>query len=390
MRAVELFVGAGGLAMGTSNAGFRHEVLVEWNKDACDTILANKARGVHPVADWPLVQADVTQFDFSSVAVGVDLLAGGPPCQPFSLGGKHRGHRDHRNLFPEMMRAVRELQPRAVLIENVKGLLRESFARYFEYIVLQLAHPELKPKDDERWESHWARLERHHTSGSKEGLSYRVVFQLLNSADYGVPQRRERLLIVGIRADQGVEFSFPEATHSREQLVHDQWVTGDYWDRHRVAKRKRPGPPRPVSERCARAAGRQTKPWATVRDAISDLPDPERRPNKARAVTNHLFNPGARSYAGHTGSPLDEPAKTLKAGVHGVPGGENMLALPDGSVRYFTVREAARLQTFPDRYTFQGCWSEAMRQLGNAVPVHLGSAVATRIATLLQPQPKAA
>ena len=111
-----------------------------------------------------------------------------------------------------------------------------------------------------------------------------------------------------------------------------------------------------------------------MRDAISDLPDPERYPQNG--IVNHIHNPGARAYPGHTGSPLDEPAKTLKAGDHGVPGGENMLAFPDGRIRYFTAREAARLQTFPDHYTFTGAWSETMRQLGNAVPVQLAWVVA--------------
>lgn len=116
-------------------------------------------------------------------------------------------------------------------------------------------------------------------------------------------------------------------------------------------------------------------PWTTVRDAISDLPDPEDAVLAAQ-VPNHKFNPGARSYHGHTGSSLDGPAKTLKAGDHGVPGGENMLVRSDGSVRYFTVRESARLQSFPDDYVFQGSWTETMRQLGNAVPVTLGRVIA--------------
>jgi DNA (cytosine-5)-methyltransferase 1 len=111
-----------------------------------------------------------------------------------------------------------------------------------------------------------------------------------------------------------------------------------------------------------------------VRDAISDLPDPENY-ELASLIPNHRFQSGAKSYKGHTGSLLDEPAKTLKAGDHGVPGGENMLARADGSVRYFTVRESARLQTFPDEYVFNGTWTETMRQLGNAVPVHLASVV---------------
>jgi DNA (cytosine-5)-methyltransferase 1 len=126
-----------------------------------------------------------------------------------------------------------------------------------------------------------------------------------------------------------------------------------------------------------------------VRDAISDLPKPKRREHARFA--NHQFWPGARSYKGHTGSPLDAPSKTLKAGDHGVPGGENMLAMPSGSVRYFTVRESARLQTFPDDYVFRGAWSEAMRQLGNAVPVRLAEVVCGSIADLLRPlEPPAA
>jgi DNA (cytosine-5)-methyltransferase 1 len=124
-----------------------------------------------------------------------------------------------------------------------------------------------------------------------------------------------------------------------------------------------------------------TKPWKTVRDAITDLPDPEK--SFSKDAFDHKFNPGARTYAGHTGSPLDEPAKTLKAGDHGVPGGENMLLKPNGSVRYFTVRESARLQTFPDDYRFPGSWTESMRQLGNAVPVTLAQAVGMSVADCL-------
>src|SRR5262249_52301822 len=100
-------------------------------------------------------------------------------------------------------------------------------------------------------------------------------------------------------------------------------------------------------------------------------------------IANHVGNPGARSYPGHTGSPYDEPAKTLKAGDHGVPGGENMLRHDDGTVRYFTVREAARLQGFPDDYVFHGAWCEGFRELGNAVPVGLAHVVALRVRQLL-------
>jgi DNA (cytosine-5)-methyltransferase 1 len=124
------------------------------------------------------------------------------------------------------------------------------------------------------------------------------------------------------------------------------------------------------------------QPWRTVRDALSDLPDPAK--GGLVEVPNHVFVDGARRYKGHTGSSLDEPAKTLKAGGHGVPGGENMLALDDGTVRYFTVREAARLQTFPDNFVFCGTWTENMRQLGNAVPVMLAENVAMSLAKIIR------
>ena len=381
MRSVELFAGAGVLALGLANAGFRHEAVVERDQNACGTIRENTKRGV---IDWPLFEVDVRNFDYSSYRGGIDLLAGGPPCQPFSIGGKHRGFGDTRNMFPEAIRAVRELKPKAILFENVKGLLRESFAKYFEYIVLQITYPEVEHRPNEDWSDHLSRLEEYHTRGKHDGLCYRVVFRLLNSADYGVPQRRERVIIVGFRSDLGVDWSFPPATHSRDALLRDQWVTGDYWERHRVPVKKRP----PVPESIRRKLdfgwfGPTTEPWRTVRDALRGLPDPESSRGDG-GFLNHRLVPGARSYAGHTGSPLDEPAKTLKAGDHGVPGGENMMALEDGRVRYFTARESARIQTFPDDYGFFGSWTESMRQLGNAVPVMLAKRIGEDVARGLE------
>lgn len=383
MRSVELFAGAGGLAMGMGRAGFDHAAVVEWDHDSCETFRFNQRNHAHDVEQWPLFEGDAREFDYGSITGDVMVVSGGPPCQPFSLGGKHRGHMDERDMFPQAVRAVRELQPKAFIFENVKGLLRQSFASYFEYIYLQLSHPDLTRKKGEAWEKHRARLERHHTS-NQSAASYNVVYRLLNAANYGVPQRRERVFLIGFRSDLGVEWSFPEATHCEDALLRDQWVTGEYWERHRVAKRSRPTLSPKLEKRIARLGGEDmfmVRPWRTVRDAIADLPDPERNPRNS--IPNHLFNPGARTYPGHTGSPLDEPAKTLKAGDHGVPGGENMLLRPDGSVRYFTVREAARLQTFPDDYIFCGSWTETMRQLGNAVPVRLAEVMARSVADTL-------
>jgi DNA (cytosine-5)-methyltransferase 1 len=382
MRSVELFAGAGGLAIGMSNAGFHHAAVLEWDHDACETFRENQRLHIHTVEEWPLHEGDVREFDYGDLK-DVMVVSGGPPCQPFSLGGKHRGYMDDRDMFPEAVRAVRELRPKAFIFENVKGLLRETFSDYFEYIQLQLTHPSLTRKKSESWKEHRARLERHHTSRQTRS-EYNVVFRLLNAANYGVPQRRERVFLVGFRSDLGVEWSFPDEKYSEEALLRSQWITGDYWERHEVSKRLRPQPSPRLLSRLPKFRGNnifEKAPWLTVRDAICDLPDPEK--NRRHGIPNHVFNPGARSYTGHTGSPFDEPAKTLKAGDHGVPGGENMLARTDGSVRYFTVREAARLQTFPDEYIFRGSWTETMRQLGNAVPVRLAEIIAGSVSQTL-------
>ena len=387
MDSIELFTGAGGLALGTHVAGFHHLGLYEWDKDACETLRENaRAEALPGIRQWRVHQADVRINSYAIFGQKqLDLVAGGAPCQPFSLGGKHRAQDDSRNMIPEFVRAVRELQPRAFILENVKGLTRQSFRNYFEYIRLQLTFPTVTKKRDEEWTEHLHRLERVKTRGNHKGLQYHVIAELLNAADYGVPQTRERVFIVGFRADTGLEWSFPEPTHSVDALVWEQYISGDYWKRHDTCAPE----DKPVRlglklrELEERNEPFPTKPWRTVRDAIMGLPEP-RADRESSEFSNHKLNPGARAYPGHTGSPLDMPAKTLKAGVHGVPGGENMVALPDGRVRYLTVREAARIQTFPDSWSFEGAWSEAMRQLGNAVPVELAAVVARSVAAKLR------
>lgn len=346
LTSVELFAGAGGLALGVAKAGFKHLAVVERNPHACETIRRNQQLGHPLVRDWPLHEADVTKFDFSQFEDKVDLLAGGPPCQPFSLGGKHRGKEDKRDLFPEMIRAVREIRPKFVLVENVKGLLRPSFAPYFDYILKRLEQPEITKKPEEKWEDHQRRLQE----SVSAGLRYRVAHQCINTADYGVPQKRWRVIILGIREDLDLTPDFPEVTHSDETLLWEKWVSGDYWKRHGIQP-SRVNPSERLTPKIAKLEQRlfppMLKPWATVRDAFSGLPEPELEPYLAQDFLNHAHNPGAKSYPGHTGSPLDLPAKALKAGDHGVPGGENMLVRLDSSIRYFTVRESVDCNAFP-------------------------------------------
>jgi DNA (cytosine-5)-methyltransferase 1 len=385
MQSIELFAGAGGLAMGVGFAGFDSLGVFERDAWACATVRQNQQRGYTPVADWPLFEGDVRDFDWSSIVEQVDLLAGGPPCQPFSMGGKHRADHDPRDMFPTTVEIVRALRPRSFLIENVKGLTRSSFANYFQYILLQLEFPQVVRKARENWSDHLQRLQAKKTSSARgtTDLRYNLLPTLVNAADHGVPQCRERVFIVGFRSDLDVDWSFPRATHSLDALLYSQWVSGEYWERHRVAKHRRPPPPEKFAKRIRQLSGGfalfNESPWRTVRDALVGLPDPTQL-MEGHGFHNHVFQDGAKPYPGHTGSPVDLPAKTLKAGDHGVPGGENMLRLSNGDVRYFTVRESARLQTFPDGYVFHGSWTETMRQLGNAVPVALARRVAASVA----------
>ncbi|MBU1275771.1 MAG: DNA cytosine methyltransferase [Proteobacteria bacterium] len=390
MNSVELFTGAGGLALGVAEAGFSHSMVVEWDDQAYGTLVANQSGGIGHLANWRIVHDDVRTVSFEGVPRDIDLVAGGPPCQPFSIGGKHRGPGDHRDMWAGAIRAVSELKPRAFLFENVKGLVRKAFADYLSYVLLHLEWPNMAPRKDEPWQEHLVRLRRHHASQGlgNQGLRYKVTSHQVNAADHGAPQKRERVILIGFRSDLDISWDFPSPTHSRERLLWDKWGTGDYWERHKVPRNMRgqPGPndARLIERLQARGMSPHSLPWVTVRDAIVDLPRPTR--SEKGGISCHVFQPGARVYVGHTGSPPDEPAKALKAGDHGVPGGENMIAHPNGKVRYFTVRESARLQGFPDEYRFPWAWTVAMRQLGNAVPVQLAKALATSIADALGSQ----
>lgn len=173
LTSVEICAGAGGQALGLEQAGFEHVVLVEIDKHCCATLRFNRPK-------WNVLNTDVTDFDGRPFK-GVDLFAGGVPCPPFSVAGKQLGEADARNLFPAAIRLVSEIRPKAVLLENVKGLKESAFDEYRTTI-----------------------------SRSVERLGYRTDWRLLNASDYGVSQLRPRFLFVAVRDDLAEDFSWPE------------------------------------------------------------------------------------------------------------------------------------------------------------------------------------
>lgn len=381
MKSLEIFSGAGGLAKGLELAGFEHSAFVEYNKHACASLVENFDRE-------KVFFGDIRDFCLEKLGQ-IDVVAGGPPCQPFSLGGKHKADQDSRDMFPYAIRAIEKLTPKAFIFENVKGLLRPKFAEYFEYIILRLTYPGFLEKESSDWINHLEKL-RKVSKLSYTGVKYDVKFKLINAANYGVPQTRERVIIVGIRSDLSICWSFPKETHSEDRLLWDM-RTGEYWKRHNLSKSeiKLIDVNYELNEKIHNLREQygmfepELLPWRTLRDALHDMPDP--RSN--HRIGDHIYRDGARIYPGHTGSELDWPSKTIKAGGHGVPGGENMIRFPDSSVRYFTVFEAKRVQTFPDNFVIKGAWGEAMRQLGNAVPVFLAEIIGHELARKLNVNP---
>jgi DNA (cytosine-5)-methyltransferase 1 len=338
MDSVELFGGAGGLALGLHAAGIQAHTVVEWDTRVSASFVANAGRLGSPA----VLHEDARHIPFETLQP-CDVISGGPPCQPFSNGGRHQGPDDARDMFPVALNAVRALKPKAFIFENVRGLMRPAFSEYVGALVKRMEHGGEAPSRKR------ARTREYH-----------VAHAVVNAADYGVPQARHRAFFIGIRMDAGDTVSLPAPTHSRSALV-SQLEGNEEPDEQTL------------------------RPWVTTRQAIGDLPDPTKKSNGR--VLNHEFRDGARSYAGHTGSRLDWPSKTIKAGVHGVPGGENMVQLDNGTVRYLTVREAARIQTFPDWFRFEGAWSNAMRQIGNAVPPLLAEVMGRHVMRLLGAEP---
>jgi DNA (cytosine-5)-methyltransferase 1 len=203
-KSLEICAGAGGQALGLEGAGFEHIVLVEIEPMACKTLQANRPH-------WNVLQGDVRNFTAKHYKGKVDLLAGGVPCPPFSVAGKQLGQMDDRDLFPEAIRLIKECEPRAVLLENVRGLLDPKFEYYRKEIIREL-----------------------------EQLNYKVDWQLLNASDYGVSQLRPRAVLVAVKEEYFKYFRWPEKNttppKSTGELLFDEmskfgWKKADEWKR---------------------------------------------------------------------------------------------------------------------------------------------------------------
>jgi DNA (cytosine-5)-methyltransferase 1 len=285
MRAIELFAGCGGMAEGLRQAGIRHEALYEIDAQCIRTLRMN---------GFDAQCCDVGSVDFRPFAGQVELVVGGPPCQPFSVAGKHHGESDGRDGWPEAVRAVRESQPMAFLFENVAGLMSVRFASYRQRLL-----------------------------DAFKTLGYHTRCVRVDAKDHGVAQCRKRVLIVGFRNATAAQIFTEPAV----------------------------------------------QPVKTLGECIADLGEPL-PPQTDDGGRIHVLHLGAKAYHGHGGSRLDGPAKTVVAGTHGVGGGNNGIQTADGSLRYLTVREAARVQGFPDSFQLARgtSWTAAFRQIGNAVP----------------------
>lgn len=202
LKSIEICAGAGGQALGLEEAGFDHLALVEIEPPACDTLRTNRP-------EWNVVQGDVHEFSASDYKGRVDLLAGGVPCPPFSIAGKQLGKDDERDLFPEALRLAEECEPRAIMIENVRGIFYPKFDGYREQIV-----------------------------GRLHDMGYVTWWQLVHSSDYGVAQLRPRAILVAIKEPWASRFKWPEARPDeaptvgellRDEMASNGWPGAEEW-----------------------------------------------------------------------------------------------------------------------------------------------------------------
>lgn len=357
LTCVELFAGAGGLALGLEQAGFTHVALVEREKLAAQTLRANFDPAL-------VVEADVRELDHAEWRE-VDLLAGGPPCQPFTVAGRREGQADERDMIPEFARALAHMAPRAFLMENVQGLTTARHRDYLENVLASLAEP-------------------------RPGLRYRVCLDVLNAADYGAPQARRRLIVVGWRDDQHAEvWAKPAPTHSLDALLYSQRPGGEYWARHPIPEADRLPYQAHIQRRAERVLANgpgPLLPQRTFRDATAHLGEPPLDPERGQLAHALRFPPHPRpGLEPREGTRPDLPARTVIATANGAKPLHNIVRAPDWRCRVITIPEARALQTFPPTHVIEApSHQAAIRLIGNSVPPLLGEAIGKTIAQQLR------
>mgnify|MGYP003606857918 FL=1 len=320
---IELFAGAGGLALGLEKAGFENILLNELDKHACATLRHNRP-------NWNVVEQSISNVDFTLYAGKIDVLSGGFPCQAFSYAGKGRGFEDTRGtLFFEFARAVKEIQPKVLVGENVRGLLNHDNGRTLETIKHTIAE-----------------------------LGYVLVPErVLKAIHYDVPQKRERLLLIAIRQDLTdlLRFEWP-VENTRIYTMRDALQKGDLFDCDVPFSEGQTYPQRKKEILDMVPAGGY---WR-------DLPDDVQR---EYMKASYFLGGGKTGMARRLA--WDEPSLTLTC----APAQNQTERCHPVETRPLTVREYARIQTFPDDWSFIGSISQQYKQIGNAVPVNLAFAV---------------
>lgn len=319
---IELFAGAGGMALGFENAGLMPTLLVEIDRDCASTIALNRP-------EWRLIAGDVRQVDFREYEGKADIVAGGFPCQAFSYAGLGKGFEDTRGtLFFEFARCIKEVKPKIALGENVRGLIRHENGRTLQTMLNTL-----------------------------EELGYRPIYRLLRAQFLDVPQKRERLIIIGVRKDLHMEASFP-----REK---------DYTISLREALRDCPPSIGVSYPKRKKAIMERIPPGGYWRDLPVEL--------QKEYMRGSFYQAGGRTGMARRLA-WDEPTLTLTCS----PAQKQTERCHPSETRPLSVREYARIQSFPDDWQFTGSTCSQYKQIGNAVPVNLAYHVGRCLIAMLE------
>ena len=310
LSSIELFCGAGGLALGMHNAGINSKLLIDFDKDSIKTLQQNRPQ-------WKSICASVSDINLGEFNNQIDIMAGGFPCQAFSYAGKSLGFADTRGtLFYEYARLIDQVKPRLVIGENVKGLLNHDEGRTLSVIV-----------------------------GELKNLGYRVAYKVMRAQFLDVPQKRERLIIFGVKADESSEIYFP--------------VEKDYTINMRAALKKVPKSPGQVYSEAKKKIMELIPEGGYWRDLPDDI---------QRQFMGGSYHLGGGKTGMARRLSWTEPSLTLTCN----PAQKQTERCHPTETRPLSVREYARIQTFPDDWLFAGSVSSQYKQIGNAVPVNLG------------------